>query len=147
MKRILFQKAMSISIGSSGSFVSGQTFNSTFSEYGCVIKKMSCGFIITNSDPEIVSYNYSAGCLVSAGNSKINDMPIRQDLTGSTQTEIYFTDKFENNIEHVIPGGTEFEIEVSVFGSAQVSDVSSIDGTAFVWFEYEEIVGRNSFGR
>lgn len=149
MKRILFQSAVTITLSGGGCFVVGKNFNSTFSQYGCTITKMSCGFIVTNIDPEIISYNHNVGCLVSAGNSQINDMPVKPDSAGSSQTTIFFTDKFENNMQHVIPGGTEFEIELSIFGSAQMVDtsISSLIGTLFVWFEYEENVDRNLFGR
>ena len=147
MKRILFQTAMTISVGSNGCFVVGRTFNSTFSQYGCTITKMSCGFIVTDFNPTLISYNANVGCLVSAGNSQINDMPVKPDSAGSSQTTIFFTDKFENNMQHVIPAGTEFEIELSIFGNAQISASSDLTGTLFVWFEFDEDIDRNLFGR
>ena len=147
MKRILFQSAVTITVASNRCFVVASNFTSTFSQYGCTITKMSCGFIVTNFDPTMISYNANVGCLVSAGNSQINDMPVRTDNPGSSQTTIFFTDKFENNMQHVIPGGTEFEIELSIFGNAEVSSSSNLIGTLFVWFEYDENVDSNLFGR
>lgn len=147
MKRILFQSAVTITVAANGCFVIGRTFNSTFSQYGCTITKMSCGFIVTDFDPTMISYNANVGCLVSAGNSQINDMPVKPDSAASSQNTIFFTDKFENNMQHVIPGGTEFDIELSIFGNAQVASSSDLIGTLFVWFEYDENVDRNLFGR